>query len=179
MKTIFLVVLVAGGCAPDITLAFAPPAAESAPLTATADAPAPAEMPSGIWIAADLDAAPILQGCAAWASLGVDCTVRDRPGLARIRVSNYPMDCPPPPAADSAPVAPTEVGLGLPDGTVALWGACLTDRMLLAHVAAHEIGHGYGLQHVQDDTAVMFWYSGATAPELTDSDRSEWNRVHP
>lgn len=144
-------------------------------LTAPTSATTPAELPPGIWVGPGLPADVIVRACSVWERFGVDCTLRQGP--ARIRVTNWSDDhCP---TAEETGNMPIVTGRGMPDGEVILFGACLKNEAALEHTAAHEIGHVFGLRHVEDPGALMFWYSGATAPALADADVTEWNRVHP
>lgn len=147
------------------------PTEQPAQLVAPVVAVTPAELESGIWVGPGLPADVIARACSVWAGYGVDCTIRQGP--ASVQFTNWPQACPVGPQGEVP-----AVGRGTPDGEVVLWGACLTDTTLLEHVAAHELGHVFGLQHVADEHALMFWYSGPTEPALNDADAAEWNRVH-
>lgn len=170
MKTLLVAALVLVGCGGAEDEAVTP--VTPSQVVAPAEAVTPAALPSGISVADGLPADAIARACSVWADYGVDCTIRK--GAAQIRFTNWPQACPVGPQAEVP-----AVGRGTPDGEVVLWGACLTDVTLLEHVAAHELGHVFGLQHVADENALMFWYSGSTAPTLDDADRAEWARVHP
>lgn len=175
MKWLLAVLAVASGCGMQ-----APQAMDETPpsIAASADlaAPAPVAPRVGLWIAPSLNADAVALGCAAWSGVGVDCTRAASEASAAIRVYDDESECK---AGDNFTVL-----LGwnaVNTTTIGLHMACMPDAApeLVTRVTAHEIGHSFGLQHVADQAAVMYWLLDARPTTLTDDDRAEWARVHP
>ena len=51
------------------------------------------------------------------------------------------------------------------------------DKMKLHRLLQHELGHALGLDHVEDDEAIMYRLNSSSNAELTDSDVAELKRV--
>lgn len=49
---------------------------------------------------------------------------------------------------------------------------------LLPSVAAHEFAHLEGCKHTQDETALMYSVNSVRNMQVTESDLTEWRRVH-
>lgn len=185
-----VLLLICQGCTSDAataTMDMSAPAADTAlpafPQLVQAQAAPVVEAPHrGLWIEPGMPVDATIKACQVWVEFGLSCELATKES-AYIHISNTgEADCTP----DSAD--PPHVWLGssaLGSGWSAVRLACFHGVVetnpdiarYYTQVAAHEIGHGMGLNHVAEPTALMNAVGDPLHDSVTDADRTEFRAV--